>query len=188
MIEIGYARVSSQDQNLDRQIGALRAEGCGRIFREKASGKAMHNRPELAKAIDTLPTGGVLVLAEWDRATRSLIDGIHIVERVHRRGAFIKVLDRPGLDLTTPSGRGIQALLSGLAEEERTRIMKRANEGRTAAIKRGAKFGRKPKLDEHQQKEAQKRILAGRESCRTIAKSYKVHHSTVARLRQAPIA
>jgi DNA invertase Pin-like site-specific DNA recombinase len=66
--------------------------------------------------------------------------------------------------------------------------MKRANEGRTAAIKRGAKFGRKPKLDEHQQKEARKRILAGRESCRTIAKSYKVHHSTVARLRQAPIA
>jgi DNA invertase Pin-like site-specific DNA recombinase len=49
MIKIGYVRVSSQDQNLDRQIGALRAEGCGRIFREKASGKAMHNRPELAR-------------------------------------------------------------------------------------------------------------------------------------------
>jgi DNA invertase Pin-like site-specific DNA recombinase len=181
MKRIGYARVSSLDQNLDRQIAALRAEGCDRIYREKASGKDMRNRPELAKAIDALPTKGVLVLAEWDRATRSLIDGIHIMERVHKRGAFIKVLDRPGLDLTTPSGRGILALLSGLAEEERTRILKRANEGRVAAIKRGTRLGRKSKLDAHQQQEAIARLKAG-ESLRTIAKSYRVHHATIARL------
>jgi DNA invertase Pin-like site-specific DNA recombinase len=181
MIKVGYARVSSLDQNLDRQIAALRAEGCDRIYREKASGKDTRNRPELAKAIDVLPTKGVLVLAEWDRATRSLIDGIHIMERVHKRGAFIKVLDRPGLDLTTPSGRGILALLSGLAEEERTRILRRANEGRVAAIKRGTRFGRKSKLDDHQQAEARKRLDAG-ESCRAIAKTYRVHHATIARL------
>ena len=181
MVKIGYARVSTLDQNLDRQIAALRAEGCTKIFREKVSGKDMKNRPELAKAIDALPTKGVLVLAEWDRATRSLIDGIHIMDRVHKRGAFIKVLDRPGLDLTTPSGRGILALLSGLAEEERHRIIKRANEGRQAAIKRGTKLGRKAKLDDHQQKEALKRLKAG-ESCRAIAKTYRVHHATIARL------
>ena len=182
MHKIGYARVSSQDQNLDRQIAALRAEKCERIFREKASGKEMRNRPELEKAIDALPTKGVLVLAEWDRATRSLMDGISIMQRVHKRGAYIKVLDRPGLDLTTPTGRGILALLSGLAEEERERIMRRANEGRRAAIKRGTKLGRKPKLDDHQQQEARKRLKAG-ESCREVAKSYRVHHSTVARLQ-----
>jgi DNA invertase Pin-like site-specific DNA recombinase len=181
MLKIGYARVSSLDQNLDRQIAALRAEGCNKIYREKASGKDMRNRPELAKAIDALPTKGVLVLAEWDRATRSLIDGINIMQAVHARGAYIKVLDRPGLDLTTPSGRGILALLSGLAEEERHRILTRANEGRVAAIKRGTKMGRTPKLDDHQQKEALKRIKAG-ESLRTIAKSYRVHHSTISRL------
>jgi DNA invertase Pin-like site-specific DNA recombinase len=181
MIKVGYARVSNQDQNLDRQIAALRAEGVAKIFREKASGKDIKNRPELERAIDALPTKGVLVLAEWDRATRSLMDGIHIMERVHKRGAFIKVLDRPGLDLTTPSGRGILALLSGLAEEERHRILKRANEGRTAAIKRGTKLGRKPKLDDHQQKEALKRLKAG-ESCRAIAKTFRVHHATIARL------
>jgi DNA invertase Pin-like site-specific DNA recombinase len=183
MRKIGYARVSSQDQNLDRQVASLHAEKCERIFREKASGRDMQNRPELAKAIDALPTKGVLVLAEWDRATRSLIDGIHIMERVHKRGAYIKVLDRPGLDLTTPSGRGMLALLSGLAEEERTRILKRANEGRAAASKRGARFGRRPKLDTHQQQEARRRLAAG-ESCREVAKSYRVHHSTVARLVQ----
>ena len=181
MIKIGYARVSSLDQNLDRQIATLRAEGCDKIYREKASGKDMKNRPELERAIDALPTKGVLVLAEWDRATRSLIDGIHIMERVHKRGAFIKVLDRPGLDLTTPSGRGILALLSGLAEEERTRILRRANEGRVAAIKRGSRLGRKPKLDDHQQREAIQRLKAG-ESLRTIAKSYRVHHATIGRL------
>jgi DNA invertase Pin-like site-specific DNA recombinase len=115
VIKIGYARVSSIDQNLDRQIAALRAEGCDKILRGKASGKSMRNRPELERAIDALPTKGILVLAEWDRVTRSLMDGIAIMERVHKRGAYIKVLDRPGLDLTTPSGRGIIALLSGLA-------------------------------------------------------------------------
>ena len=98
MIKVGYARVSSLDQNLDRQIAALRAEGCDRIYREKASGKDMRNRPELAKAIDALPTKGVLVLAEWDRATRSLMDGIAIMEKVHKCGAYIEVLDRSGLD------------------------------------------------------------------------------------------
>jgi len=181
MLKIGYARVSSHDQNLDRQIAALRAEGCEKIYREKASGKDMRNRPELAKAIDALPTKGILVLAEWNRATRSLIDGINIMQAVHSRGACIKVLDRPGLDLTTPSGRGILALLSGLAEEERHRILKRAHEGRAQAVKRGTKMRRTPKLDDHQQKEALKRIKAG-ESLRTIAKSYRVHHSTISRL------
>jgi DNA invertase Pin-like site-specific DNA recombinase len=109
------------------------------------------------------------------------MDGIHIMERVHKRGAYIKVLDRPGLDLTTPSGRGIRALLSGLAEEERHRILKRANEGRVAAIKRDTKLGRNPKLNEHQHAEARKRVKAG-ESLRTIAKTFRVHHAPIARL------
>ena len=89
MQKIGYARVSSTDQNLDRQIAALRGEGCAKIYREKASGKDMRNRRELGKAIDALPTKGVLVLAEWDRCTRSLMDGIEIMRRINERGAFI---------------------------------------------------------------------------------------------------
>jgi DNA invertase Pin-like site-specific DNA recombinase len=72
-MKIGYARVSRLDQNLDRQTAALRAEGCSGIYREEASGKDMRNRPKLEKAIDALPTKSVLVLAEWDRATLSLI-------------------------------------------------------------------------------------------------------------------
>lgn len=67
---IGYARVSTQQQNLDRQVAALTAAGCARIFAEKASGKSTGNRAELAKAIAALTPGDVLLLAEWDRATR----------------------------------------------------------------------------------------------------------------------
>jgi DNA invertase Pin-like site-specific DNA recombinase len=125
MRKIGYARVSTSTQNLDRQIGALRAERCHEVYREKASGKATKGRPQLEKAIDALGTGDVLVVAEWDRATRSMMDGVHIIERIHTRGAMIKVLDKPHLDLTTPIGRGFIAFLSALAEDERQRIVKR---------------------------------------------------------------
>src|SRR4051812_31852453 len=106
MRKIGYARVSSVAQNLDRQIGALRSERCAEIFREKASGKTARGRPQLEKAIDALGKGDVLVLAEWDRCTPSMMDGIAIIERIHARRALVKVLDKPHLDLTTPIGRG----------------------------------------------------------------------------------
>ena len=182
MRKIGYARVSSSAQNLDRQLGALRAERCHEIFREKASGKAVKGRPELEKAIDALGKGDILIVAEWDRATRSMMDGVAIIERIHARGALIKVLDKPHLDLTTPIGRGFIAFLSALAEDERQRILKRANAGRVEARKRGAKFGRKPKLSEHQQAEALRRLSAG-ESCRQIGRSFNVHHATVSRLQ-----
>jgi DNA invertase Pin-like site-specific DNA recombinase len=92
------------------------------------------------------------------------------MQRVHKRDPYIKVLDKPGLDLTTPSDGGILALLSGLAEEERIQILRRANGGRIAAIKRGSKLGRRLKLDDHQQKDAIKRLETG-ESCASIAKT-----------------
>jgi DNA invertase Pin-like site-specific DNA recombinase len=178
MKKIGYARVSSERQNLERQIGALRAEGCDEIYREKVSGKSIKNRPELEKAIDQLGTGDVLVVAEWDRATRSMIDGIAIIDRISRRGCLIKVLDKPHLDLTTPLGRGFIAFLSAMAEDERQRILARCRGGLEAAKARGVKLGRKCKLSEHQRQEARQRLAAG-ESARTIAKSFGVHHATV---------
>lgn len=181
MRKIGYARASSTHQSLDHQLGALRAERVNVVYREKASGKTVKGRPELEKAIDELGTGDVLVLAEWDRCTRSMFDGIHIIEQIHARGAFIKVLDKPHLDLTTPLGRGFIAFLSAMAEDERHRIVKRANEGRAAARKKGTRFGRKPKLTDHQQAEALRRMAAG-ESCRAIGKTMGVHHATIARL------
>src|SRR6516225_6512702 len=105
----------------------------------------------------------------------------HIIERIHARGAMIKVLDKPHLDLTTPIGRGFIAFLSALAEDERQRIVKRANDGRKVAKAKGIKFGRKPKLTNDQQAQARRRLEAG-ESARAIAKDFRVHHATVLRV------
>jgi len=181
MRKIGYARVSSKDQSLDRQIAALIAEGCEPkdIFQEKASGKSFHGRPQLEKAINHLGTGDCLVVAEWDRATRSMMDGLAIIERIKNRGSLLKVLDRSYFDLTTEFGCAMIGLLSALASDERKRILARCAGGRKAAQARGVKFGPKPKLSVHQVQEARRRILEGNESARTVAKSFGVHHATV---------
>tara|TARA_R110002051_G_scaffold127639_1_gene201281 strand:+ start:454 stop:999 length:546 start_codon:yes stop_codon:yes gene_type:complete len=179
---IGYARVSSQGQSLDRQIGALNTAKADQIFREVASGRTVKGRPQLERAIDALGEGDILVIAEWDRATRSMMDGISIIQRVADRSATVKVLDKPWLDLTTPMGKGILAFLSALAEDERERITRRANEGRQIAIANGVKFGRKPKLTEHQRQLARDRMANG-EPCRAIALDFGVAHTTISRLR-----
>ncbi len=180
-MEIGYARVSTKGQNLDRQISALRTAGVEKIYRDKASGKAVRGRPQLEKAIDALGTEDVLVIAEWDRATRSMMDGIDIIQRVASRDALVKALDKPWLDLTSVMGKGILAFLSALAQDEHERILRRAAEGRTIARRNGVKFGPKPKLSEHQQAVVLERLAAG-DSCRSIARDMGVSHSTISRL------
>ncbi|MDX2287914.1 MAG: recombinase family protein [Hyphomicrobiaceae bacterium] len=179
---IGYARVSTIHQNLDQQLGALRAAGCEVVFAEKASGSDVKGRPELDRAIDALRTDDVLVLAEWDCATRSMFDGITIMQRACARGAAVKVLDKPHLDLTTENGQGFLAFLSALGEDERQRTAKRAADGRRAVAKGGIKSGRKPKLDETQQATA-RRLLREGAPLRTVARKMNVHHSTISRLR-----
>jgi DNA invertase Pin-like site-specific DNA recombinase len=178
---VGYARVSANHQNLDRQLAVLKATGCKRIFKEKESGREGIRRPELERAIEALGPRDVLVLAEWDRATRSMMDGIRIIERVAARGAMLKALDRPWLDLTTPIGKGILAFLSALAEDERARIFARANGGRVAAKKRGVRFGPKPRLAPHQERDAVRMVREQGQSLRAVAHHYHVGHSTIVR-------
>ena len=178
---VGYARVSAIHQNLDRQLALLRAAGCKRLFKEKEFGREGVRRPELERAIEALGPGDVLVLAEWDRATRSMMDGIRIIERVAARGAMLKALDRGWLDLTTPIGKGILAFLSALAEDERARILARANGGRAAAKKRGVRFGPKPRLAPHQEREAARMVRNQGLSLRAVAHRYHVGHSTIVR-------
>ena len=92
----------------------------------------MAGRPELASALDDLDNGDELVIAEWDRATRSMWDGLQIIKAVIDAGAAIKVLDRSYIDLATPMGRGFMAMMSAMAEDERLRIIKRTHEGSLA--------------------------------------------------------
>jgi DNA invertase Pin-like site-specific DNA recombinase len=179
---LGYCRVSTEAQDLNRQRQALKAFGCKHLFEDKASGKSLAGRPQLARALDELRSGDTLVLAEWDRATRSMWDGLHIVKQVLDAGATIKVLDFPSLDLTTPEGRGFLAMFSAMAERERARIIERTREGRRLAMRRGVKMGPPFKLTEHQRQLAAKRMATG-ESTRQIARDLAVSHNTIARLR-----
>ena len=179
--QIGYARVSTESQDLTRQLKALKRAACDLVFSDKASGKSMAGRPALAEALEELDAGDELVIAEWDRATRSMWDGLQIIKAVIDAGASIKVLDRGYIDLTTPMGRGFMAMLSALAEDERMRIMKRTHEGRQIARAKGVRMGRRPKLNPHQVKEARQRLAKG-EATRDLAKSYGVSRSTIARL------
>jgi DNA invertase Pin-like site-specific DNA recombinase len=167
---IGYARVSTQSQDLARQLKALKRAGCARIYSDTASGKTLAGRPELAAALDALDRGDELVIAEWDRATRSMWDGLQIIKAVIDAGAVIKVLDRNYIDLTTPMGRGFMAMMSAMAEDERLRIIKRTHEGRQIARANGVKMGRKPILTPYQTKEARQRIAKG-EKTREVAKT-----------------
>ena len=102
---VGYARVLTGQQNLDRKVAALKRAGCRQIFKEKQSGREGLRRLQLERAIEALGPADILVLAEWDRATRSILDGVRIIERVAARGAMLKALDRQWLDLTTPLGK-----------------------------------------------------------------------------------
>ena len=179
-MRIGYARVSASHQNLDRQLAALRGAGCKRIFREKESGREGVRRKQLERAIEVLGAGDVLILAEWDRATRSMLDGIRVIERVAARGASLKALDRQWLDLTTPVGKGILAFLSALAEDERARILARANGGRVAAKKRGVRFGPNRSLL-HIKCAKQYGWSDEGQSLRAVAHHYHVGHSTIVR-------
>ena len=178
---IGYARVSTESQDLTRQLKALKRAECDPVFSDKASGKSMAGRPALADALAELDEGDELVIAEWDRATRSMWDGLQIIKTVIDAKASIRVLDRNYIDLTTPMGRGFMAMLSALAEDERLRIIKRTHEGRQLARGKGVKMGRKPILSPHQIEEARGRLAAGA-TTRELAKSYGVSRSTIARL------
>jgi DNA invertase Pin-like site-specific DNA recombinase len=122
---IGYARVSTESQDLARQTKALKRLGCAAIYADKASGKSEAGRPELALALADLDSGDEMVIAEWDRATRSMWEGLQIIKTVIDAGASIRVLDRSYIDLTTPMGRGFMAMMSAMAEDERLRIIKR---------------------------------------------------------------
>lgn len=179
---IGYARCSSLHQNLDRQLEALTVAGCEITFQEKASGKDMKARPQLLAALERLKEDDILVLAEWDRATRSMMDGISIMQTIAGKGALVRVLDKPFLDLTTPIGQGVLALLSALAQDERQRINTRSSAGRRIAKDKGVKFGPKFKMDDIQRVEAVKMMQDEGRTKTDIARLFKVSVSTISRL------
>src|SRR5262249_28565702 len=129
MTVYGYARVSTTGQTLATQKAMLLAAGVERISSEKASGVAAR-RPKLERTLDELEAGDVLVVTKLDRLARSTLDLLRIIDLIGKEGAGFKSLGDPWADTTTPHGRLMLTVLSGIAEFERSLILQRTNEGR----------------------------------------------------------
>ncbi len=176
----GYARVSTAAQDESGQVPQLKAAGCEKVFREKITGTTA-DRPQLVKLVKALEPGDVVITPAVDRLSRDTTDLLVIAREMQRAGAGIRSLAEPFLDTTSDFAEIIFAILGVAAKLERRRILERTARGRADAKEKGVKFGRKPTLTPHQQKEARQRIAAG-ETQRSVARSDNVSQSTISRL------
>ena len=175
--KLGYARVSTEDQNLDGQCQRLSAAGCEKLFEEKISG-ATRNRPKLEKLIEHLRKDDILVVTRLDRSTSDLL---RIAERLTEKSSGLQSLDEPWADTASPSGRMVMTIFAGLAEFERTLIISRTNDGRIAAKARGVAFGRPKKMRPDQQQLARELVRDGK-SISAVARTFNVHTATIYRI------
>lgn len=144
MTKIGYARVSTFDQNLDSQLDELKKAGCTKIFQEKAS--SVKKRPEFEKCLDYLREGDTLVVWKLDRLGRTTKKLLELIDDLKDRGINLQIITL-GVDTSTAAGRLFFTMMAGLAEMERELIRERTNAGLQAARARGRMGGRKP-IDE----------------------------------------
>jgi DNA invertase Pin-like site-specific DNA recombinase len=180
MGRIGYARVSSKAQDYTAQVEALKAAGCERIFSEKMSGKSTTGRREFDKLMKALLPGDVVVVVKLDRLARSTRDLHNILHDLDAKSCGFVSLGEAWCDTSTPVGRLMTTVLSGVAEFERELIRSRCEDGIERAKAMGTKFGRKAKLTPEQRRVAAKRYAKG-ETQAELAKVYKVSEATMYR-------
>ena len=176
---IGYARVSTQDQNPELQLDALKKGGCEKVFTEKASG-AQRDRPQLTAALDYMREGDTLIVWKLDRLARSLKQLIETVEELERRGIGFRSLTE-AIDTTTAGGKLVFHLFAALAEFERSIIRERTNAGLQAARERGRTGGRPPALSEKDIQEAKALLRDPEITVNQVAKRLSVAASTLYR-------
>jgi DNA invertase Pin-like site-specific DNA recombinase len=177
----GYARVSTDAQDLTSQLAQLKAAGCQRIFREKISGTSA-DRPELRKLLAAVTHGDVVIIPAVDRLSRDTTDLLVIARDLQKAGAGLRSIAEPVVDTTSDFAELVLAMLGVSAKLERRRITDRTTRGRADAKAKGVRFGRKPKLTQHQQKEAIKRRDKQGETLRSIGRSYNVSAANISRL------
>ena len=156
---IGYARVSTQDQNLELQREALTKAGCQKIFEDKLSG-AHADRPGLSKIVEMLRKGDTLVVWKLDRLGRSVKHLVDLVGELHKQGVHFKSLT-DAIDTGTASGRFFFHIMASLAEMERELNVERTRAGLEIARQLGRKGGRKPKMTGSKIASAKKLLASG---------------------------
>src|SRR6266702_2204014 len=180
-MKIGYCRVSTDDQNPDLQLTALKRAGCRKIFTDKATGATV-KRPELAKCLKALDAGDTLIVWKLDRLGRSLHELIGLLDDLKARGVAFRSLTET-IDTATPTGRAMWQMVGILAELERSLIQERTKAGRAAAMARGVKMGRKPKLSPQQVAHARQLREQGERSVH-VAQLLNVSRRTLERALQ----
>jgi DNA invertase Pin-like site-specific DNA recombinase len=180
---LGYARVSTDDQDLTLQRDHLRAAGCNKLFAEKVSG-ARRARPELDRMLDHLRPGDVVTVTRLDRLARSTRDLLDVAERIRSCGAGLRSLAEPWADTTSPAGRMVMTVFAGIAEFERSLILERTRTGREAAKLRGVQFGPRPTLSPAQLEHARQLIEQEDRAVSEVADLMGVHRSTLYRALQ----
>lgn len=140
-MKIGYARVSTQGQDLQSQIEMLKLEGCEKIYSEKFTGTTS-KRPQFQKMLEELQEGDVLVVTKLDRFARSTIDALTTVKQLEEKKVDFIILNMSGdrVDTTTPNGKLLFTIMSGFAEFERSMIVTRTREGKEQARKNNPNF------------------------------------------------
>ncbi|MEO6083110.1 MAG: recombinase family protein [Umezawaea sp.] len=174
---VGYARVSTGEQVLDRQVDALNAVRCVRVFVEKQSGKDA-DRPELTACLDYLRPGDTLVVLELARLGRNLQDLLSLVADLRRRGVGFRSLHE-ALDTTTPGGRLVFHVFAALAEFIRELIVQGTHEGLAAARARGVRLGRPPAMTPEQIRHARALLAQPDETVSSIARLLGVSRATI---------
>lgn len=178
-MKIGYARVSTQDQNLDRQLDNLRSAGCERIFNEKMTG-TKSDRPELKTMLLTLRSGDILVIDSFSRLSRSTKDLLDLVERLTAMGVHLVSL-KENLDTTTATGKLMLTMLSALSQFERDLIAERTIDGLKAARARGRCGGRPRVGTDKDRKQALAMYHANVMSNTEIARHFGISTATLSR-------
>lgn len=179
---IGYARVSSKEQDNSAQITALKKAGCETIFHEKIS-SGRWERPQLQRMIDHLRKGDIVVVWKLDRLSRSLKDLLYLMEKLQGIGAAFKSLTE-AIDTTTPGGRMMMQIVGSFAEFERAMLRERTCSGLAAARKMGRIGGRPPKFNEIQRKEIIKLVKKKNRSIAEVAALFGANKSTIWRIVQ----
>ncbi|WP_217574783.1 recombinase family protein [Mesorhizobium sp. GbtcB19] len=181
-MKYGYARVSTESQDLTSQLERLEAAGCQKIFFEKLSGKNADRR-QLQRLLKVLAPGDVVHAVVSDRMARDPLDMLQIVKTVSSAGASLRLLDEPFIDTTSEMSDLIVFLVGWAAKWQRRRILENTATGRARAMAKGVKFGRKPKLTAQQRQDIAARFAAG-ENIRQMIADYEVSKSTLARVRR----
>lgn len=177
---IGYARVSSIEQNLDLQITALREAGCTSIVTDHGLSGSNFQRPGLRKALRQLTSGDMLAVWRLDRLGRSLVDLIQTVNGLAKHGCEFRSLTE-SIDTASSGGRLLFHVMGAMAEFERSIISERTKAGMKAASMRGSQIGRPPSMSHKQIETARHAIAYKGQTINEIAIFYGVHPKTLAR-------